>query len=128
MNSHTVLDCSGDTFSKTSWKLESIVMSVTVATFSFNNQFMAVYWRIVFQNKKFETKYSLKKKVFSFGDFFPKKHHCPWCTKEYAPKIFSETTIVCPHNLCPKAWACITYKWARGKLFYSTGKLVKSFI
>jgi len=103
-------------------------MSVSVATFSSNNQFMAIYWRIVFQNKKFATKYSFKKKVFSFNDFFPNKHHCSWCTKVYTPKIFSEITIVCPHNLCPKAWACVIYKWARGKLFYSTGIIVKSFI
>jgi hypothetical protein len=39
----------------------------------------------------------------------------------------TESTIICPHNLCPKAWACIIYKWARGKLFYSTGIIVKSF-
>jgi hypothetical protein len=36
-------------------------MTVNVATFSSNNQFMAVYWGIVYQNKKFATIYSLKK-------------------------------------------------------------------
>jgi len=85
-----------------------------------------------FQNKKFATKYSLKKKVLSFGEFFPKKITAHDAPKNMRPRdslrarLFEPPTP--PHNLCPKAWACIIYKWARGKLFCSTGIIVKSFI
>ncbi len=80
-------------------------MSVSVPTFSSNNQFMAVYWRIVFQNKKFATKYSLKKKVFSFGDFFEKNITAHDAPKNIHPRysrraaLFAPITFVQKHGL-----------------------------
>jgi len=67
--------------------------------------------------------------VLSFGDFFPKKitgHDAP---KNMHPRDSPRAPLFAPplhpHNLCPKAWACIIYKWAKGKLFYSSGIIIK---
>jgi hypothetical protein len=66
--------------------------------------------------------------VFSFGDFFPKKITAHDAPQNMHPRYSSRAPLFAPHNLCPKAWACIIYKWAGGKLFYSTGIILKSFI
>jgi hypothetical protein len=77
---------------------------MSVATFSSNNQFMAVYWRIVFQNKR-QQNILLKRKCFLLVIFFHKNITAHDAPKNMHPRysvrapLFAPITFVQKHGL-----------------------------
>jgi len=72
---------------------------------------------LFFKIRNLQQNIPLKRKCFLlviFSQINITAHDAP---KIMHPRYSSKAPLCAPHNLCPKAWACIIYKWARGKLF-----------
>jgi hypothetical protein len=69
-----------------------------------------------------------KRKCSLLVIFFQKNISTHDSPKNMHPRYSPRAALFARYNLCPKAWGCIIYKWVRGKLFYSTGRIVKCFI
>jgi hypothetical protein len=92
-------------------------MSVSVATFSSNNQFMAAYWQIVFHNKKFATNILLKRKCFLLVIFFQKNITAHDAPKNMHPRYSQRAALFAP----------ITFVQKHGLVLYISGLEESSF-